>query len=145
MEIMNTIANNESMSKEMMGILMNSKNGKMMMEEKKKEKKTLGYSVTTYPELAKNIVLVIDINTKYTPVVTLMRLNNGETITAKVKKGKMYDETDGQFVNLGDVIKITDTHLEGAWKMINNKWVQSKVEDVLFLDKIKVLRKGEEK
>lgn len=39
MEIMNTIANNESMSKEMMGILMNSKNGKMMMEEKKKEKK----------------------------------------------------------------------------------------------------------
>ena len=36
---MNTIANNESMSKEMMGILMNSKNGKMMMEEKKKEKK----------------------------------------------------------------------------------------------------------
>ena len=109
------------------------------------EKETLGYSVTTYPELAKNIVLVIDINTKYTPVVTLMRLNNGETITAKVKKGKMYDETDGQFVNLGDVIKITDTHLEGAWKMINNKWVQSEVEDVLFLDKIKVLRKGEEK
>ena len=42
MEIMNTIANNESMSKEMMGILMNSKNGKMMMEEKKKEKKTEG-------------------------------------------------------------------------------------------------------
>ena len=48
-------------------------------------------------------------------------------------------------MNVGDVIKITDTHFEGAWKMINNKWVQSEVEDVLFLDKIKVLRKGEEK
>ena len=75
----------------------------------------------------------------------MMRLNNGETITAKVKKGKMYDGTDGQFMNVGDVIKITDTHFEGAWKMINNKWVQSEIEDVLFLDKIKVLRKGEEK
>jgi hypothetical protein len=33
MEIMNEIANNESMSKEMMGILMNGKNHKMMMKE----------------------------------------------------------------------------------------------------------------
>ncbi|SDG67324.1 hypothetical protein SAMN04488062_101335 [Flavobacterium omnivorum] len=37
MEIMNEIANNESMSKEMMGILMNSKSGMMMMQEKEKE------------------------------------------------------------------------------------------------------------
>ena len=33
MEIMNKIANDDSMSKEMMGILMNSKSGKMMMKE----------------------------------------------------------------------------------------------------------------
>ena len=122
----------------------NPPKGKSIHKQILFEKETLGYSVTTYPELAKNIILVIDINTKYTPVVTMMRLNNGETITAKVKKGKMYDGTDGQFMNVGDVIKITDTHFEGAWKMINNKWVQSEIEDVLFLDKIKVLRKGGE-
>lgn len=38
-EIMNSIANDESMSKEMMGKLMESKSGKMMMEQKMKEMK----------------------------------------------------------------------------------------------------------
>jgi hypothetical protein len=37
MEIMNEIASNESMSKEMMTMLMNSKSGMMMMQEKEKE------------------------------------------------------------------------------------------------------------
>jgi hypothetical protein len=37
MEIMNTIANDESMSKEMMGILMKSNMGKKMMQEKEGE------------------------------------------------------------------------------------------------------------
>jgi hypothetical protein len=32
-EIMNTIANDEMMSKEMMGVLMNNKSGKMMMKK----------------------------------------------------------------------------------------------------------------
>ena len=107
------------------------------------EKDNLGYSTTTYPNLPDNMVIVMDINTKYTPVVTFMKLNSGETLTAKVKKGKMYDEFGMPFMDLGYILKITDTHIEEGWKKVDDKWERDSTKNVLFVDKVKVIRREE--
>lgn len=107
------------------------------------EKDHLGYSTTTYPNLPDNMVIVMDINTKYTPVVTFMKLNSGKTLTAKVKKGKMYDEFGMPFMDLGYILKITDTHIEEGWKKVDDKWERDSTKNVLFVDKVKVIRREE--
>ena len=52
----------------------------------------LGYIQTTIPSLNDNYYAIVDINDKYANrVVKLYRLNNGDTITVKIK-GKVFND-----------------------------------------------------
>lgn len=87
------------------------------------EKEYLGYINVTIPE-AKQMALILDINPKYSPKVTLYDLMTGETFNAKIKKAA-YEKFP---VRADEIIKYS-TSVEPKYKMIEvdgkKKWVQS--------------------
>src|SRR5690606_18731606 len=52
------------------------------------EKENLGYAESTFPTMANNIVIVLDVNKKYTPVLNVYRLRDGQEFRIKVAKNK---------------------------------------------------------
>ena len=78
------------------------------------EREYLGYISYTDPS-RQNTAVVIDVNCKYTPKITLYRLDTASTIVAKLKK-KSYEAMP---IPVGSIIKFyTDT--KPAWKKDKN-------------------------
>src|SRR5690606_37325718 len=87
------------------------------------EKDNLGYAVSTYPQLPNSLALVIEVNKKYTPRITLYKIKTGEEIVVKVNKKKFWINEDDLLV-VGDIIQIIDTQEKYAWRNDNGKWIQ---------------------
>lgn len=103
------------------------------------EKDNLGYAVSTYPQMPNSVALVIDVNKRYTPRITLYKVKTGEEISVKVKKNKFWvNDIDLLFV--GDIIQIIDVVEEYGWKNTNGKWERDQSKIDLFLDKCKIIR-----
>ena len=64
-----------------------------------------------------NTAVVMDINTKYTPKLTLYRIDTGTTITAKLKK-KSYETNP---LPTGAIINFY-TEIKPGWKKVDEKW-----------------------
>ena len=92
----------------------------------------LGYIQTTIPSLNDNYYAIVDINDKYANrVVKLYRLNNGDTITVKIK-GKVFNDNP---VKKNDIIKTIDISEEPKWgKTPEGEWYR-KEETELILKK----------
>lgn len=105
------------------------------------EKENLGYAHSTYPTVADNIVLVMDINTKYTPIVTLYKVKDGQEIRVKINKKLFWDKNDYQMLYKGDVVKILDVEEKNGWKKVDNKWVEDENKKELHLKKCKILKR----
>lgn len=105
------------------------------------EKDMLGYAETVYHNLPNNIVLVLDINKKYTPRLTLYKLNTGEEISVKINK-KLFWNNDEDMLYKGDVVEILGTEEQYAWKMEDNKWKRDKTRIELFLTRVKIVRES---
>ena len=76
----------------------------------------ISYSDPTRP----NTAVVMDVNCKYTPKITLYRLDTGTTMTAKLKK-KSYEANP---LPIGAIIKFY-TETKPAWKKDDNGgWIQ---------------------
>lgn len=83
------------------------------------EREYLGYISYTDPSRP-NTAVVMDVNCKYTPKITLYRLDTGTTIVAKLKK-KSYESMP---IPVGAIIKYY-TETKPAWKKDENgEWVQ---------------------
>lgn len=82
------------------------------------EREYLGYISYTDPS-RQNTAVVIDVNCKYTPKITLYRLDTASTIVAKLKK-KSYEAMP---IPVGSII---DFRLEkkNKWRKENDQWVQ---------------------
>lgn len=93
----------------------------------KAQSEYLGYLEFANPKL-KDYGFILDVNVKYSPKLTIYRLDTGETITVKVKK-----ETFKYCpIEKNDIIKYK-AKLEPKQKLINDVWV--KLEDKeLWLD-----------
>jgi len=65
------------------------------------EKEHLGYAQTTYPELTEYHGLIIDVDTKYAPKLTLYNLRTGELNVAKMNK-RTYQNNE---LEVGNIIK----------------------------------------
>jgi len=105
------------------------------------EKENLGYAVSTWHNLDSSIAVVIDIDKKYTPKVTLYQVSTGNEIVVKVDKKKFwaYDE---QLLYLGDILKVIDVEQKNGWKRENNKWVENPAIQELWMQKCQLLRKS---
>ena len=88
----------------------------------------LGYIDLVDPSKPTKAV-ILDINTKYTPKLTLYRLRDGQSIVVKLKK-KSYEQTP---VSAGMIIDFR-TEKKPAWKKDeNNEWVQDYSREDLWL------------
>ena len=84
----------------------------------KSELEYLGYVSYTDPSRP-NTAVVMDVNCKYTPKLTLYRIDTGTTMTAKLKK-KSYEANP---LPNGAIIKFY-TETKPAWKKDGDNWVQ---------------------
>ena len=81
------------------------------------EQEYLGYISYTDPS-RQNTAVVMDVNCKYTPKITLYRLNTGDTIVAKLKK-KSYENNP---LPSGAIIKFYTETKHGWRKDENDQW-----------------------
>ena len=64
-----------------------------------------------------NVGVVMDVNCQYTPKFQIHRIDNGETVTVKLKK-RMYEQNP---IPVGSIIDFR-TESKYGWKKVNDKW-----------------------
>lgn len=103
------------------------------------QKEVLGYAELTL-NVPKSHCIVLDINSKYTPVVTLYQLNTGREIRAKIKK-KTFFTNHGELCAVGDYVEILNTFQDYKWKRDEDgKFYQDKSEKELFVDSLRHIK-----
>jgi DNA polymerase III alpha subunit len=96
------------------------------------EKEVLGYGQTAFPKVPKAFAMVVDIDTKYAPRLTLYRMDRGVEISLKVEKKHFFDIYGDQLLHNGDIIKVLKIIKKPKKMKVDNKWVDSDVmEDIL--------------
>lgn len=108
------------------------------------EREFYGYIKTSYPHLEDNLVMIVDINTKYTPILTLHRFNDATTYTMKVKKHKFWNAKDMPTLFVGDVLQIKATSSKFKSKKIDDEWVETD-EVEYMLESCKIVHKSEQR
>lgn len=107
------------------------------------EKDVLGYSITRMESVSKNIALVVDVNKKYKPKVTLYQIATGKEFVVKVEKKKFYDSNDIDVLYVGDIIKVLSVEDKVGWKQEDGKWVKDENKIEPHLEKLEIIRKGD--
>ena len=108
----------------------------------------MGYAETLDQSLGKNIYVVMDINTKYTPVYTLYNMYDGHISVAKIDKKKAYRDTkstkDGELIiKLGDQIEVMEFAQRPKMALVDGKWesnydqMQDYIEHVRMVERYK--------
>ncbi|PKR83527.1 PHP domain-containing protein [Heyndrickxia camelliae] len=97
------------------------------------EKEVLGYGQTTFPKVSKAYAMVVDLDTKYSPKITLYIMNNGVEVQLKVSKANFYDQNGDYMINKGDIIKVLKVNKRPKSQKIDGKWVPTDImEDWLY-------------
>ena len=108
----------------------------------------MGYAETLDQSLGKNVYVVMDINTKYTPVYTLYNMYDGHISVAKIDKKKAYRDTkstkDGELIiKLGDRIEVQEFAQRPKMALVDGKWesnydqMQDYIEHVRMVERYK--------
>ena len=105
------------------------------------EKENLGYAVSTFEALKSSVAMVIGIDSKYTPKVTLYRLQTGEEYVVKVSKKEFWNY-DEQLLYIGDVIDVVELEEQQGWRKEDDKWVRNPNVIEHYLKKAKLIRGG---
>ena len=108
------------------------------------EKENLGYAVSTWDNVDGTYVLVLDVNKKYTPKVTLYQIKTGREFIVKVAKKKFWINDD-QLLYVGDIIKVLDVEEKNGWKNVDGKWKEDPTKKELHLNKCKLVRKSSQR
>jgi DNA polymerase III alpha subunit len=96
------------------------------------EKEVLGYGQTNFPKVPKSFAMILDIDTKYAPRLTLYVMKLGTEINIKVDRKHFYDNFGNQLLHKGDIIKVLKINKKPKKIKIDNKWVDSEImEDIL--------------
>lgn len=87
-------------------------------ERLKYQHETCGYCYTKYPKY-KNIGLILDIDTKYSPVITVYRLDDGTEIKYKIYK-KTYNKN---LIQKYDLIQLGTIEQKQKTKKVGDDWI----------------------
>lgn len=97
------------------------------------EKEVLGFGQTTFPKVNRSFAMVLDLDTKYSPKITLYIMNNGLEVKLKVDKKLFYDRERNPLLHKGDIIQVVKVIKKPKKQLINGKWVNSdQMEDWLY-------------
>lgn len=110
------------------------------------ENEYMGYMETIDQTADKNTYVIVDVNTKFTPVYKLYNLFDGHIEVAKVEKSKAYRNTqntkDGALVlNVGDTINVLEFAQKPKMSLVDSKWeknfnqMQNYIEHVKMIDR----------
>lgn len=104
----------------------------------------MGYMTTTDQTVSKDTYVIIEVNTKYTPVYKLYNLFDGHIEIAKVEKSKAYKNTettkDGKLVlNVGDTIEILEFGEKPKMSMVDGKWEKNYNQMQKYIDHVKMI------
>jgi DNA polymerase III alpha subunit/intein/homing endonuclease len=83
-------------------------------------KEMLGYADIKYPN-AKDWYVIVNIDKKYTPKLTIYDLTTAEEKFIKVDKKKFYNGEEAT-LKIGDIIKITETQTKPRKKLVDGRW-----------------------
>ncbi|MGG0308257.1 PHP domain-containing protein [Priestia megaterium] len=89
------------------------------------EKDTLGYVQTIMPSVDKSFAVIIDVDTKYSPRISLYILKTGNEIQLKVPKPYFYNDEGEALLERGDGIKVLKVLNKQKSKKIDGKWVKT--------------------
>jgi DNA polymerase III alpha subunit len=91
------------------------------------EKEILGYGQTSFPKVHKAYVMVTEIDTKYSPRVSLYIMNDGTERQLKVSKKHFYNEQGDPYLEVGDIVKVLKVQKQPKKKLVDGKWVDGEV------------------
>lgn len=106
------------------------------------EKENLGYALSVWENMPKNLALVTEINNiRYTPKVCVYMVATGDEYELKVAKKKFW-YGDEPMLYIGDIVQIISVEEKNGWKMVDGKWVENPNKKELHLEKVKLIRKS---
>ncbi|MFZ2576345.1 MAG: PHP domain-containing protein [Lactococcus hircilactis] len=106
----------------------------------------MGYAETLDQSLGKNVYVVMDVNTKYTPVYTLYNMYDGHISIAKIDKKKAYRDTkstkDGELIiKLGDQIEIMEFTQRPKMSLVDGKWESNYDQMQDYIEHVKMIKR----
>lgn len=112
-------------------ILLN-RNKLSLINQIKFEKEYLGYTQIKIESASKSDAIVLDVDEKFTPKVTLYYLKNGEEKVVKLSKAKYYKNGETSLM-VGDIVKVKKIVEKNKWKKTDTgfKQVEDEFEDWL--------------
>lgn len=108
----------------------------------------MGYAETLDQSLGKDVYVVMNINTKYTPVYTLYNMFDGHMTVAKIDKKKAYRDTkttkDGDLiVKLGDQIEVIEFGQRPKMALVDGKWESNYEQMQNYIEHVKMIERYE--
>lgn len=104
------------------------------------EREMLGYADLKYPEMDSSYYVILEIDTKFSPKLTLYRLKDGIEKTFKMQKNIFFRGED-TLLDVGNVIKINRIVEKQKSKRVNGKW-EKLDETELWLESCSLIRKN---
>ena len=110
------------------------------------ENEYMGYMETIDQTADKNTYVIVDVNTKFTPVYRLYNLYDGHIEVAKVEKSKAYRNTqntkDGALVlNVGDTINVIEFVEKPKMSLIDGKWEKNFNQMQNYIEHVKMINR----
>lgn len=109
----------------------------------------MGYAETLDQSLGKNVYVVMDVNTKYTPVYTLYNMYDGHVSIAKIDKKKAYRDTkstkDGELIiKLGDQIEVQEFTQRPKMALVDGKWESNYDQMQDYIEHVRMIERYED-
>ena len=82
--------------------------------------------------------MVTDVNTKYTPRITLYQLATGKDVVVKVKKDKFYDDHENMRQHPGEIIDVLTTEKVNKRRLVDGKWTELNEKEMYLTSLTKV-------
>lgn len=102
------------------------------------EKEYLGYASYT-DNRNPSEAIVVNINSKFTPIISLYQISSSKEITVKVKKKTFFD--NGELLKVGDHIEVLGTFQDYKWRRDEDgKFYQDDKEKELFVSKVRHIK-----
>ncbi|WP_343771452.1 hypothetical protein [Oceanobacillus oncorhynchi] len=103
------------------------------------EQEMLGFPIFVNNSVSLRESVVVDLNTKFTPVLKLYQPATGKLIKAKVKKKIFFD--NGELLKVGNHIEVLNTFQDYKWRRDEDgNFYQDDVEKELFVSKIRHIK-----
>ena len=101
------------------------------------ELELLGYVQTLPKSTDKTLLLVVNIDTKYSPKLSVIRIADGATTVMKVSKQIFYQQGGKPRIQVGDIVRMVMSTRKPKSKMVDGKWVKQ-TEKELWLTQFEV-------